>query len=208
MIIFIIALIFVLSCFAGAQYARMDGGGGPKTPELTERLLCIGPFVAPAIFSGGWWGLLALIGMVGLAIGHGPYFLDRLLKGLGGDMPGVDFIVRWIFGPDWRAQFPENHIFTTDEEIFYQESVYPGLLKRNLFGLSLSGFLVGAPAGIICICFGDIGAGISLMLTAFIKPWAYWISYPDTKPGELLNGTVRSALALVVLLLLYFAASW
>lgn len=203
MIVFLLSALFILCCFSGALYGRMDGGGPPKTPEIVERLLCISFFVAPAIQAGGWWGLLAIFGMVGLAVGHGPYFLERILKGLGGDMPGVDFIVRIFFGRDWRAQFPESYVFTTDEEIFYEESVYKDLLKRNLFGLFLTGLLVGLPAGIVCISCGEVGAGCALMLTGIIKAGSYWIASPDTLPAELLNGTIRSALCLVVIGMLY-----
>lgn len=206
MIEFLVPFALIIAFFAGAQSGRMDGGGLPVTPEIVERLLCIALFVVATFYIAGFWSALSFLGIVGLAAGHGPYFLDRKMEGMGGDMPGIDFIVRLFFGKDWREQFDEKHVFTHAEVTHFETVIKPALLKRNLFGLFVGGLAVGLPSSIACFIVGDWGAGLAFMLTGPIKALSYFLPYKfgkvmeHTPHGEYLNGAARNVLALSLLL--------
>lgn len=198
-------VIFVLvMCGLGAWFARMDGGGWPKTPEILERLLCMSFFVVACIPVAGVIAPLALVGMVGITTGHGQYFLERMQKYIKPET--LDFIVSLFFGKDirTRAKYANGLEGTT----FYAEygDNYNKLYWRNLFGMFVTGTLVGLPAGIIFMVNGLPLMGLLLSLTGVVKSLAYCISWETTRGTELaewLNGFFRTLLpALIIVQLL------
>lgn len=204
--LFVILGLGVVFISSGATLGRIDGGGILKMPELVERLLIMSFFVGAVLPFAGYWSALALIGMFGIATGHGQYFLHRVVKYI--DPEKVDFLVKLVFGKD-----PRTNVYYADNE-----SEYGGLrldLKaygetklywRCVFGMFVTGTLVGLPASIIAIVFGQyLIAGI-LALTGFAKAIAYIVGYEiweSTEPAEFINGGLRNLLVYISLCTLF-----
>lgn len=194
-VLIIAAIVFVLSALLGGKFARMDGGGKPVTPEWVERTLCMSFFVIACIPFAGWYCAVAYLGVVGIATGHGQYFLARIWQAI--EPERFDFIVRWFFGPDIR---------TTPD--FDPQTAHPKYAKklygRCVFGMFVTGTLVGLPAAVLSACYGQWIACLLFSLTGFVKAFAYVVGYElfrSTAPAEWINGALRSALALAVLYL-------
>jgi hypothetical protein len=184
----------------GAWFARMDGGGWPKAPEIIERLLVMSFFVIACAPFAGWRSLVTLLGTAGIATGHGQYFLARLLRAIRPEF--FDFIVRPFFGPDWRTQFPDGHVFTDEEQAFYAAELFPRLYARCVFGMFVTGTMVGLPAALLAAWYGQYDAALLFSLTGVAKALAYilaWRFFKDTEHAEWTNGGLRTALALAAL---------
>lgn len=195
-------------CVLGGLFARMDGGGKPVTPEIVERLLCISFFVAAVFSIEPWAAPVALLGIFGLSTGHGQYFLSMMARAVDGER--LDFIVRLFFGDD-----PRTHIRYLSfrgskwsaapqgmKDILKMELEQYGekrLFWRCMFGMFITGSLVGLPAAIVALCYGHVFSAICLASTGLVKALAYFIAQPKTEPAEWINGTLRTALALVAL---------
>lgn len=207
----IIDYIFIVqTLFLGAIFARMDGGGIVKTPEIVERLLVMSFFVFACWPSAGMYSVLALIGMVGIATGHGQYFLSMLVKAI--NPQRLDIIVEYFFGTDPRTlekydNYKEEkwvNVTPAVQEDLHNELEkysYTKLYKRNLFGMFVTGSLEGLPAGIICLLSGNI-LGIVLLLTGFTKATSYFICNKlgfTTEPAEYIKGLLRNLLCLIAL---------
>ena len=191
-------LIIILAVVIGAWLGRMDGGGWPNTPELLERL-CIMSFFALACFPFAWgWSVLAYLGGVGLATGHGQYYLNRVVK-LDMRDEYFDFLVRPFFGHDPRL-LPASSVTTLTQ---YVESYgHTKLYWRCVFGMFVTGSLVGLPAALIAIKFGRFDEAVLLSLTGVAKALAYIIGYEfwgSTAPAECINGGLRTLLAMTAL---------
>jgi hypothetical protein len=160
-------------------------------------------FVLACIPYVGFWSILALLGMVGIAKGHGQYFPDRQLVGQRGRVEKVDFILTWIFGTDWRARYDESHEFTDNEKFHYFDTIHPKLIYRNAAGMFLTGALVGLPAMILLLSAGH-SMGWLFGLTGFAKVGAYLLPYAlkakeHTVYAEYLNGALRNFICVLVL---------
>lgn len=196
---------FAALCALGGLFARMDGGGKPETPEIVERLLCISFFVAACVPSVGWWSVLALAGIYGLATGHGQYFLSLAIRPVDGER--MDFIVRQFFGRDPRTSHEFLHLRgekwanATEADharlkFLVAEYGNDRLFWRNMCGHVVTGTLVGLPAALVVLCHGEFAAAAVLSLTGVVKAASYYFNRPFTAPAEWCNGTFRTALAL------------
>ncbi len=201
-------MAFVPLCILGGLFARMDGGGKPVTPEIVERLLCISFFVAAVFAINPWLSPVALLGMFGLATGHGQYFLSMMARAVDGER--MDFVVRVFFGDDPRTHIRYLSFRGTKwdaapqgmKDILKIELEQYGarkLLARNVFGMFVTGSLVGLPAALAALVCGHFAEACVLACTGFVKAIAYYIVRPNTAPAEWINGTLRTALALVAI---------
>jgi len=182
----------------------MDGGAPVKIPELLERILCISSFTIVCCLSYGWWGLCSLIGILGIATGHGQYFLERMLKAISPER--VDFIVRLFFGVDYRTTLNKNFAISATSAEYYIQRIYPKLYWRCVLGMFLTGLLVGLPSAIVAACHGDFLIACLFLLTGPIKSISYMVGWhykdlfklkhleKDTEKAEFLNGFLRTLL--------------
>lgn len=201
--IFFWCLIFLFMILSGAILGRMDGGGIVKTPEWVERSLIMFFFVLACAPFASSWALLAFVGVVGIATGHGQYFKNLTIKAI--EPEKVDFIVSKIFGPDPRTsseyaeyrgkELPGFYYGKIASEIDGQER---RLLMRNAFGMFCTGFLVGFPAFLLCMAFGQ-WYGLYFLLTGPNKAASYML-LPTTEYAEYANGAVRNAICFIVLI--------
>lgn len=169
-------------------------------PKLLLNALCVLPFaIAAYLVTGSPLALIAFIGMLGIATGHGQYFSIQQ-KTIAPEK--VDFIVRVLFDyPVNIAQFflrgctDWKLILETDPRVKGRSISYYGFAKlrwRNAFGMFVTGSMVGLPAFIVCMSF-DHKAAILLFLTGFVKAAAYRFA-PDTEAAEWFNGFGRTML--------------
>lgn len=193
--------IFLFITGLGALAGRMDGGGKPRTPEWVERALVIFPFVICTWPYAGYYCAIGGLGIVGPVMGHGQYFLARLVKYVSPER--IDFIVAWFYGPDPRCNikyYDSNHIPTAmallkqDMEAYGMDRLY----RRCVFGMFVGGCVIGLPAACVALWFGAWVPALYLSLTGFVKAGAYHFSYKffkATEQAEWANGGGRSALA-------------
>ena len=203
----LIALKVVL---LGALYGRLDGGGIAKVGEWVERSLIMFFFVLACAPFSGLYALLSYGGVGGIATGHGQYFLNRMIKAIAPER--FDFIVRWFFGTDPRTQ-EKYSVYRDDAWRSASASIQHridhdmmdyGLNKlywRNVFGMFVTGSLVGIPAFIISMCFGQ-WIGAVFLLTGVVKSIAYMVGYrlySNTESSEYINGGLRNVICLCVM---------
>lgn len=203
---YIISFLYAIGI--NAVLGRIDGGGIIKMKEWLERLLIMGFFVMAASTFAGWFGLLAAIGVFGIATGHGQYFLNRAIKPI--EPEKLDAIVRLFFGDDPRTNekynyirgkiFSENDIPKLREEI----AAY-GLHKlywRNVFGMVVTGSVVGLPAALLAILYGQWYAAALFSMTGVLKAIAYmlgWHLRHSTVVAEYINGGLRGLICTLVI---------
>lgn len=200
-------LIIIQFIALGAVYGRINGGG-IEDQRLISRIIIMSAFVLACSVYVNWWALFAFLGMFGIATGHGQYFLDRQLVGQKERVERLDFIVKWIFGKDWRENYSENHKFTEAETEKYYSVIRKPLYWRNVFGMFLTGSLVGLPSAVIMLCIGQYIPAVLFACTGIAKALAYIIgdfiqdkfSKQGTVIAEYLNGGLRNALCLLVML--------
>lgn len=208
-IIMIATLLSAYAIFHGAVYGRLDGGGITKSPEWVERSLIMFFFVLATAPFAGMYSLLAYVGVLGIATGHGQYFLHRSAKYMTKTKERVDPVVKLFFGQDPRddehfKDLPQNH-----EEIVQAMDDYGmgRLYARCVFGMFVTGSLVGLPAFILCAVFGHAVIGSIFLLTGVCKAVAYVTSYElwkNTEGAEFINGGLRTTLCVIALLLNFF----
>lgn len=207
----ILILAFVFNVALGAIFGRMDGGGVLKTPEWVERSLIMLYFVAACVPFAGWWALAAYAGVAGIATGHGLYFLARQVKATEGER--FDFIVRQLFGRDprtaqefWHLRGVASDDLSREDYDRIQTAIYSygrtKLYWRCVFGMFVTGQIVGLPAAILAACFGAWIPAALFLGTGLVKAVAYVVSYEiwgRTEPAEYINGGGRTALAVLAL---------
>lgn len=221
-VIALLIIFFIQNTALGAIYGRMDGGGILKTHEQVERALIMFYFVAACIPFAGWWSILAYAGMVGIATGHGQWFLNLAVQAI--EPEKTDYVVRLVYGPDprtaekyveyrdyvdWYNKDPEklkrfNEVIAPQIEQDMAAYGLEKLYRRNVFGFFVGGSLLGVPAALLALCFGAWLPALVLSLTGVVKATAYVIAYKfyqSTVPAEYINGGARTALALIALIL-------
>lgn len=195
-----------MGCITG----RMDGGGVIKTPELIERLLVMCGFVLALAPSSGIYSLGALLGIAGIATGHGQYFLSRAIKAIKPEF--FDILIQTLFGPDPRCDTsfkPIRGIELDPQGLAYSAVAcamrrygIKRLYWRNVFGMFITGLIVGFPAFIIGMVFSSPYSCLFLF-TSVAKALAYMISYKlngRTELAEYINGGLRNLICLLVIL--------
>lgn len=212
--------------FLGAIYGRMDGGGIVTTKEWTERSLIMFFFVLACAPFAGLWALFAYAGVLGIATGHGQFFLNRAVQAV--EPEKLDYVVRIFFGldprtdekyidyrdyVDWykdnpgkRKKFEE--VIKPEIELRMQEYGTKRLYWRNVVGMFATGLLVGIPAAILSIAFGKYILAFIFMGTGLAKAAAYVIGYEvwkSTKPAEYINGGLRNLLCSIVIALQFWS---
>ncbi len=202
---FFIVLIVLKVVLLGAVYGRVDGGGIAKVGEWIERSLIMFFFVLACAPFAGLYALLAYGGVAGIATGHGQYFLARMVKAI--EPERLDFIVRLFFGSDPRT---DKALKLKPKATIKGAMDRYGMKKlywRCVFGMFVTGSLVGIPAFIIAVCFGQWFGGLFL-LTGVVKSIAYMIGYRfwgSTEPAEYINGGLRNVICLSVIGLIFLA---
>lgn len=206
MLLSIAIAVFFLLCLLGGMLGRMDGGGGFKTAEWTERILIMIFFVVACIPFAEWASPIAIAGAVGLATGHGQYFLSRTIKAITPER--LDFIVRIFFGEDPRChiKYYDSNNIPAAMALLKQDVEAYGLKKlywRCAFGMFVTGTLVGLPACLLALYYGAWLEAAIFALTGVIKAGAYIIAHKatgGTEAAEWGNGAGRTALALGALI--------
>lgn len=186
----IISLFILQACILGGIAARLDGGGITKMNEWLERAFCMFYFVLACIPTAGIYSVLSLLGTFGIATGHGQYFPDMNPQKCKPEY--FDFIVKRFFGEDKRT----TALYVPGDELNLKQ-----LYKRNAFGMFVTGSLVGLPAAILSISFGNL-YGVALLFTGVAKAVSYIVSdklYGATEPAEFMNGFLRTLLCMITL---------
>lgn len=209
--IFFILLVSLYFVFTGALWGRLDGGGW-KSPEWLERLLVMSAFVISTATFAGLYSVASLAGVAGIATGHGQYFLATVVKAISPEF--FDFLVRPLFGKDPRTK-EEYKAYRDDEwhkapqeikdkiHLEMQDYGMEKLYWRCVFGMFVTGSIVGLPAFILAMIFGKLW-GTLYLLTGVVKAIAYMLGYKfwrSTEPAEYINGGGRHFLCLLVIIL-------
>lgn len=223
-----IILAYILAPFIGGWFARMDGGAPPRVNEWIERTLCMSFFLyATWMITQDWWAAAAYAGVLGLATGHGQYFLSRQIRPISPEK--VDFIVRLFWPDDPRSNKNFEHLFDKPLKqipesvtiVLRRDSERYGMKKlywRNVTGMFCTGFLVGLPAGIIAIVYGAYLSALFFLCTGFAKSISYILGYSlyqaglleklgkhldhATAAGEYANGFIRTLFCILAILAL------
>lgn len=207
-------LISFYAIFLGAVWGRVDGGGIAKVNEWLERSLIMFYFVLACAPFAGLYALWAYAGVLGIATGHGQYFLNRAIKYLGDRADGskgtyerVDPVVRLLFGRDPRT---DTKYAGLDKDVQFiqikkamEEYGTTKLYWRNVFGMFCTGFFVGLPAAILAACFQQWVVVGLMLLTGPVKALAYVVGYQlfnNTESAEYINGGLRTALCVAAVL--------
>lgn len=224
----ILSFIFIL---LGGWFARMNGGAKPRTNKQIERLLCISFFVYLAYsVSNDFYFLVSILGILGLAVGHGQYFMDLVARSFSPE--SVDIINRMIFGKDPRTsneykKYRDDKWFkfslkeqqkiskqiNQDIDIYGRKKLY----YRNAFGMFLTGTLVGLPTGLYLLFNNYYLIGIIISMTGIVKSISYMIGQFGkdkkimniteslkwgTAISEFINGSLRTSLVFICLYLI------
>lgn len=185
------AMLIIQSVVIGALAGRIDGGGIFKFNEWVERAIIMSFFVIACIPTAGFWSVFALLGTFGIATGHGQYFLDLNMQKVKPEW--FDFIVEWFFGKDPRTL--EVQPADIDKEHLYD---------RCLFGMFVTGTVVGLPAAIVALLSGNFPGGLLFLMTGIAKAGAYYASDKlgyKTEGGEYGNGGLRNLICSVVFIM-------
>lgn len=212
---FFLILISIKVILLGAVYGRLDGGGLARVNEWIERSLIMFFFVLACAPFADLWALCAYAGVVGIATGHGQYFLDRGIKFLGDTKERVDPFVSLFFGKDPRTGERFRSLSGAAQTNAIRSAIQnygnKKLYWRCVFGLFITGSLVGIPATVLALCYGQFFAAFIFSLTGVNKALWYAIGYQlkrmfpqikDTVVAEYGNGGGRNALCLAVILTL------
>lgn len=207
----LIALGTAIATGLGALFGRMDGGGGPKVPEIVERLLIMSFFVIACIPFAEWWSLLALVGALGVITGLGQYFLEVAVKAI--EPEKIDVVVKLLFGKDPRTEerFAIARGVAPPDLLRLYPNVYRNLIEsmgrygfkklywRCVFGLGLRGQIVGLPAMILALVYGAWLSAFFFSLVGIFTSFAYmiaWKVFKSTEHAEWFNGGFRTLLAM------------
>lgn len=190
---------------AGALLGRINGGGLIiGLSRWWSRIGIMGMFVACLWVSASWWATIAALGVLGIATGHGHY-LARTVRAYAAEK--LDVVVKLFFGKDPRTQGRYakyehiNHdellsMFPDDAAKMRDEMEGYGLTKlriRNIFGMFVTGQLVGLFGCIVCLCLGLWPHAALFALTGAAKAIAYGVT-ENTEHSEYINGGLRGAI--------------
>jgi phosphotransferase system glucose/maltose/N-acetylglucosamine-specific IIC component len=174
-------LCLLILAVLGGWISRMCGGGWPLDGGIPKLLYAVPYGVIVIAFAG--FGLPALVGAVlafagattGKRTGHGQYITLGRYRQPEAQDERLDCIVRFFMGFD-RG----------------------GNVKRDLVGLLVTGLSVTLLPGIVLMLFGQVAAGLVVVLSGAGKPLAYWIGHKyalltgkkySSLAGEVLTGT-------------------
>jgi hypothetical protein len=211
--IFFTILAFIKFVIIGAFWGRVDGGGIVKTSEWIERAGVMFGFLLACSTFAGLWSLVALIGVVGIATGHGNYFLNRNIKFL--EPEKADYLLNLIFGKDPRTDrgvtVYSGVVRTNKLNALVEKYGLDKLYWRNVAGMFVTGLALGLPASILSLVFGEYFAAALFSLTGFAKAAAYMIGYKffnkgddeGTVSAEYINGALRNIICGIVILIAF-----
>ena len=193
-----IYFLYLVNVFNGAWLGRMWGGGKPSLPRWLKGSLIMSYFVLGCYPFAHYYAIIAALGIFGVSTGHGQYFLARIVKTI--EPEKVDPIVTLFFGKDPRTlpsllQPTQNHLNNYGMTKLYW---------RCVFGMFVTGQLVGLPAMVLAIIFHAWIPALFFSLTGLAKAISYIISYKiwkNTEGAEWINGGLRTALALTVFII-------
>ena len=214
-----IVLLSIKAIILGAVWGRIDGGGLVKMHEHVERaLILFFPVLACTLFAG-WWAFLAYAGMVGIATGHGQYFLIRAKKYLGDksdkqieSYERTNFLLTPFFGQDPRIDDKfaglSGAALTSALTAAMNEYGMTKLYWRNVCGMLVTGQLFGLPAMCLALWFGEPIAAALFALSGVVKAISYISGYAFFSKGEdagtvvaeYINGGLRTALCVAAIL--------
>lgn len=173
---------------------RMHGGAGPGLGKWFDRICMMSLFAVALAPVAGWYALIALLGVLGIATGHGQYFPSLAAKYIPPkNIEFFDFIVKWFYGDDPRTdkvlagQYENSPVITL-------AIVGYGLLRlmaRCRFGRLVTGTLVGLPAACVAFKFGAFFPALMFASTGVFKALAYdigWDWKSSTEYGEAITG--------------------
>lgn len=190
-----IYFLYLVNVFNGAWLGRMWGGGKPSLPRWLKGSLIMSYFVLGCYPFAHYYAIIAALGIFGVSTGHGQYFLARIIKHI--EAEKVDPIVKLFFNKDPRVEQP---ILQPMVENYGMTKLY----WRCVFGMFVTGQLVGLPAMILAISFHAYIPAILFSLTGVAKAFSYIISYKlwkNTECAEWINGGLRTALALAIIII-------
>lgn len=209
----IISILTLALSWLQGKVSRMAGGGAPKLPYGLDQWIYALPYGVAGLIASmhleqvvdvfGYFDIHAMyvcglisygLAFLGKRLGHGQYF-DLATYPFRVVAEKIDFLVRLVFGKDPNTQSDNT----------------PGDRDRDLFGLSLTGLVVGLGlAGVMYYVGSSIWATAILITTAAKGPLyllslkqnsivrkvlgKIGISFDDdrghTEPGEWLTGIV------------------
>lgn len=199
MMILFLSLAGFYWIFHNAVWGRVDGGGVAKVSEWVERFFVMIGFVMSCSLFAGFWSFMVATGVVGIATGHGQYFLNRAIKPISPER--FDFVVRWVFGEDPRTSEAFKKMGQDRREKAVEAYGMTRLYWRNVFGMFITGSLVGIPAFVLTMVFGKL-YGVFFLLTGVVKALAYmiaWKFFKSTEPAEYINGGGRGLITFIVI---------
>jgi len=190
--------------FLGAIYGRLDGGGIASVNEWVERTLIMFFFVLACAPFADYWAVLAYIGVAGIATGHGLYWLSRTVKYTTPER--LDFFLRPFFGADPRTNIALKNAPVADVQAAMQTYGLKKLYWRCAAGMFVTGTLVGLPALVLALVYGEWIAAVCFAATGIVKALAYMTGYAifgpttrETEFAEYANGAARNALCLTAI---------
>lgn len=210
----------VILCTAWAS--RMDGGGPPKTPEIVERLIVMLPILAYGSLYSWVTMLIASVGVVGRATGHGLYFLARQIKATTPEF--FDFLLRPFFGRDPRTddkfadlrglrveEIPVERLKEISDAV--DAYGYTRLYWRCVAGMCVTGLIVTLPLAGVLFTAGEVISPLIVLAAGAQKGLCYMIGYhlhvkswnrnfpmylhDATEIAEFLNGALLATLLAV-----------
>lgn len=216
MILFL-TLLTIYFIFWGAISGRLDGGGlVADVKEWLERILVMFAFVLACAPFAGFYAFFSLIGVAGIATGHGQYFLSLAVKAIEPEF--FDFVVRLFFNQDPRTA-KKFTVWRNEKWLIAPQSIKDEVLKdmnayglkklywRCVFGMFVTGSIVGLPAFILAIYF-EKSYGTLFLLTGVVKSLSYmtaWKFFKNTEAAEYMNGGGRNALCSIVIVFFLLA---
>lgn len=208
--------ILFTSALTGAMLCRWRGSKeGIQLPRPLEQMLYCSVFLAAMVILQVpvYLHLPAYaISVVFCLMGHGPYFLDRMVKAFEREWP--DFILNWFYGTDPRSwdKFKQWRDFDRETATAEQQAAYDAamtdiqdemeeygmdrLYRRCVAGMALTGMLVSIAPGLATMSV-SVPAGIGIALSGALAKgnayhWAFKWKF-GTEGGEYGNGGLQWA---------------
>lgn len=201
------AKLFLLALpVLGGLIARWRGGWGLNVAKVAKSFIWSLPYAClTAACLSPWTHLWPYASVVVLGTtmaadltGHGQWFsLAYIVKRIRPER--LDFIVAWVFGPDFRTELPEGH-----GTVLLHRPASQHLYWRCVFGLGLKGVL-GAAGAAIALAFTSVPLALIVLAGGALLPLGYMIGWhlftenvfedgtegKATATGEVIGGLLR-----------------